>query len=61
MKEWLEEAETDPNLLDCIAKYAYGQEERTITEICSSLGPEFIQMAKEQDAMMETIHGGHDL
>jgi hypothetical protein len=24
MEEWLEDAETDPNLLDCIAEYAHG-------------------------------------
>jgi hypothetical protein len=51
MEEWLEEAETDPDLLDCIAEYAHGQGERTMTEICSSLGSQFIQMAKEQDAI----------
>ncbi len=51
LEEWLEEAETDPDLLDCIAKYAHGQGERTMTEIFSGLEPQFIQMAKEQDAI----------
>jgi hypothetical protein len=51
MEEWLEEAETDLDLLDCISKYAHGQEERTMTKICSGLGSQFIQMAKEQDAI----------
>ncbi len=43
--------ETDPNLLDCIAEYAHGQGERTMTKICSGLEPQFIKMAKEQDAI----------
>jgi hypothetical protein len=30
MEEWLEEAETDPDLLDCIAKFAHGQGGRTM-------------------------------
>jgi hypothetical protein len=51
MEEWLREAGTDPDLLDCIAKYAHGQGERTMTKIFSSLGSQFIQMAKEQDAI----------
>ncbi len=51
MEEWLGEAETDPNQLDCIAEYAHGQGERTMTKICSGLGPQFIQMAKKQDAI----------
>ncbi len=51
MEEWLEEAENDPDLLDCIAKYAHGQGERTMTKICSSLRSQFIQTAKEQDAI----------
>jgi hypothetical protein len=51
MEEWLEEAETDPDLLDCIAKFAHGQGRRTMTKIYTGLGPQFTQMAKEQDAI----------
>jgi hypothetical protein len=51
MEEWLEEAETDPDLLDCIVEFAHGQGGRTMTKICTGLGPQFTQMAKEQDAI----------
>jgi hypothetical protein len=51
MEELLDKAETDPDLLDCISEYAHGQGERTITKICSGLGSQFIQMAKEQDVI----------
>jgi hypothetical protein len=51
MEEWLDETETDPDLLDCITEYAHGQGERTMTKICSGLGQKFIKMAKEQDAI----------
>ncbi len=51
MEEWLEEAETEPELLDCIAEFAQGRGGRTMTDICAGLGPRFDQMAKEQDAI----------
>jgi hypothetical protein len=51
MEEWWDEAEIHPDLLDCYAKYAHGWGERTMTKICSSLESQFIQMAKEQDAI----------
>jgi hypothetical protein len=51
MKDWLEEAETDPDLLDCIAEYAHGCGRRTMVEICTGLGPQFTKMAQEQDAI----------
>ncbi len=51
MEEWLEEAETDPDILACIDEYAHRQGVRTMTEIFSGLGSRFIQMEKEQEAI----------
>jgi hypothetical protein len=51
MEEWLEEAETEPELLDCITEFAQGRGGRTMADICVGLGPRFNQMAKEQDAI----------
>ncbi len=49
--DWLTKAETDPDLLDCIMEFAHGRGEQTMEEICTGLGPQFIKMAKEQDAI----------
>jgi hypothetical protein len=49
MEDWLEDLDTDPNLLDCIAEYAHGRGGCTMMEICHSLGEEYHQMAKDQD------------
>ena len=51
MEKWLEEVETDPDLLDCIVEYAQGRGGRMMAEICTGLGPPYIQMAKEQDGI----------
>ncbi len=51
MAEWLEEVETKPDLLDCIAECAQGRGGRTMTDICAGLSPRFKQMAAEQDAI----------
>ncbi len=51
MEEWLEEAETEPDLLDCIAEFAQGRGGRTMTDICAGLDPRFEQMAVEQDTI----------
>ncbi len=51
LESWLEEASTDPVLLDCIAEYAYGRGGRTMVEICQGLGDPFQQMAQDQDAI----------
>jgi hypothetical protein len=45
------EADTDPDLLDCIAEYAYSQGGCTMVEICHGLGDQFQQMAWDQDAI----------
>jgi hypothetical protein len=51
MEDWLEEAETDLDLLDCIAEYAHGRGGRTMVKICTGLGLQLMQMAQEQDAI----------
>jgi hypothetical protein len=51
MEDWLEEAETDPDLLNCIAEYAHGCGGRTMVEICTGPGLQFVQMAQEQNAI----------
>ena len=49
MESWLEDANTDPDLLDCIAEYAHGRGGRSMLEICTGLGEEYTIMAREQD------------
>jgi hypothetical protein len=51
LESWLEEASTDPDLLDFIAEYAYGWGGCTMGEICHGLGGPFQQMARDQDAI----------
>jgi hypothetical protein len=51
VEAWLEEADTDPDLLDCIAEYAYGCGGCTMVKICNGLGDQFQQMAWDQDAI----------
>ena len=51
-EEWLVDAETDPDLLDCIMEYAHGRGERTMGSICKGLDSSFSLMAQEQDAIV---------
>jgi hypothetical protein len=51
LKQWLSEGDTDPDLLDCIAEYAYGPGGHTMVDICQGLGEDFQKMAWEQDAI----------
>jgi hypothetical protein len=51
MENWLAEADIDPNLLDCIAEYAYSRGGRSMTEICYGFGEEYQEMARDQDAI----------
>ncbi len=51
MEDWLTEADTDPDLLDCIAEYAYSRGGRSMTEICYGLGEEYQKMARDQDVI----------
>jgi hypothetical protein len=51
MDDWLTEADTNPDLLDCIAEYAYSQGGRLMMEICYGLGEEYQMMARDQDVI----------
>jgi hypothetical protein len=51
MEEWLTDAETNLDLLDCIAEYAHSRGASTMIDICEGLGPQFMQMAHDQDAI----------
>jgi hypothetical protein len=51
MEEWLCKGDTNPDLLDCIAEYAYGRGGRTMVEICHGLGDHFQKMVRDQDAI----------
>lgn len=51
MEGWMEESDTDPTLLDCIAEFALGRGECTMVEICRGLDEIYQQMAVDQDAI----------
>jgi hypothetical protein len=51
MEDWLTEAETDLDLLDCIAEYAYSRGGRSMKETCYGLGEEYQEMARDQDVI----------
>jgi hypothetical protein len=51
MEEWMWEADTDPDLQECITEYTHGRGALTMQEICWGRGELFLQMAREQDEM----------
>jgi hypothetical protein len=51
LEVWLEEAGTNPDLLDCIAEYAYSRGGRSMVDICQGHGDQYQQMAQDQDAI----------
>jgi hypothetical protein len=51
MEAWMKEVDTDPDLLDYIAEYAYVQGGRAMRKICSGLGDKYLQMACDQDTI----------
>jgi hypothetical protein len=51
MEDWLNKADTDPDLLDCIAEYTYSRGRILVMEICYRLGEEYQQMAMDQDVI----------
>jgi hypothetical protein len=51
MEAWMEEVDTEPDLLDCIAEYAWARGGRTMIDICTGLGDDFQRMARDQDAI----------
>lgn len=50
-ESWLEEVDTDTDLLDCIMEYAHGRGGRMMEGICDGLGLQFERMTKAQDAI----------
>jgi hypothetical protein len=52
-ESWLEDMDTDPDLLHFILEYAHGRGGRTMENICEGLGlgPQYQRMAMEQDAI----------
>ena len=59
MESWLEDADTDPDLLDCITEYAHGRGGRSMLEICTGLGEEYAIMARGMK-LDGGVYGGHD-
>jgi hypothetical protein len=51
MEAWMKEVDMDPDLLECIAEYAYAQGSRAMTKFCNGLGEIYLQMACNQDAI----------
>jgi hypothetical protein len=51
VENYLEEAETDLDLLDCIVEFALGRGGKSMEEICHGLGEPYMQMAREQDVI----------
>ena len=51
IEDWLADADTDPNLLDCIMEYTHGRGGKTMELICVGLDSRFTSMAWEQDAI----------
>ncbi len=49
LESWMQEVGTDPDLLDCIAEYAYSRGGRAMMEICNGLGEVYQLMATDQD------------
>ena len=50
-EEWLVDADTNPDLLNCIMEYAHGRGGKTMESICAGLDSQFLLMAREQDAI----------
>jgi hypothetical protein len=51
IEAWMEEVDIEPDLLDCIAEYAWARGGRTMEDICTGLGDDFQRMARDQDAI----------
>jgi len=49
LESWMQAVDTEPDLLDCIAEYAYCRGGRTMTQICTGLGESYQLMARDQD------------
>jgi hypothetical protein len=51
LEQWLEEVDTDPDLLECIVEYARGRGQVAMLDICRGRDSQYTKMADEQDAI----------
>jgi hypothetical protein len=51
LEVWLEEAGTNPDLLDCISENAYSHGGRSMVDICQGISDQYQQMVQDQDAI----------
>ena len=51
LEQWLEEVDTDPDLLKCIVEYTRGRGQLAILDICRGMDCQYTKMADEQDAI----------
>jgi hypothetical protein len=51
LEQWLEEVDTDPDLLECIVEFARGRGQVTMLNICRGRDSRYTKMADEQDAI----------
>jgi hypothetical protein len=51
LEQWLVEADTDPNLSECLVEYAKGRGGLSMTEICRGMDNRYLRVAEEQDAI----------
>jgi hypothetical protein len=51
LESWLTEVDTDPDLWDCIVKYAKGRGGVTMSEICLGMDSRYRLMAQDQDVI----------
>jgi hypothetical protein len=51
LEQWLDEVDTDPDLMECLVEYARGRGGRTMMEICRDMDNRYRRVAEEQDAI----------
>jgi hypothetical protein len=51
LEQWLEEVDTDPDLLGCIVEYARRRGHLAMSDICRGIDCCFIKMGDKQDAI----------
>ncbi len=49
LSHWMVDADTDPDLQECIIEYARGRGTITMSNICQDRDPHFQRMARDQD------------
>jgi hypothetical protein len=51
LEQWLEEVDTDPDLVECIVEYARGRGQVTMLDICRGRDRRYSKMADKHDAI----------